>query len=144
VLAACAELGASLVAFSPLARGFLCDALPDPATLAERDIRRNMPRFSPEHYPANLRLLPAYRAIARDVGCTPAQLALAWLLARAPHIVPIPGTTRVAHLEEDLGAADLRLDADTVARLDAVISQRTVSGSRYGAQSAGEVDTENF
>lgn len=144
VLAACAELGAALVAFSPLARGFLCDALPDPSQLAERDIRRNMPRFSPEHYPANLRLLPGYKAIAQDVGCTPAQLALAWLLARAPHVVPIPGTTSAPHLQENLAAAELRLDANTMARLDAAINQQTVSGHRYGAQSAGEVDTETF
>ena len=144
MLAACAELGAALVAFSPLARGFLCDALPDPSQLAERDIRRNMPRFSPEHYPANLRLLPGYKAIARDVGCTPAQLALAWLLARAPHIVPIPGTTSVPHLQENLAAAELRLSADAMARAGAAINQQTVSGHRYSAQSASEVDTETF
>src|SRR5574337_839350 len=98
----------------------------------------------PEHYPANLRLLPGYKAIARGVGCTPAQLALAWLLARAPHVVPIPGTTSVPHLQENLAAAELRLDADTMARLDAAINQQTVSGHRYGAQSAGEVDTDTF
>lgn len=144
VLEACRELGAAFVAFSPVARGFLCDELTDVSTLDAKDIRRAMPRFAPEAYAANLKLLEGYRAIAREVGCTPAQLALAWLLHRGEHIIPIPGTTRVEHLHDDLGAVDVRLDAGTLARLDALINERTVTGERYNAQNAGEVDTETF
>jgi aryl-alcohol dehydrogenase-like predicted oxidoreductase len=144
VLEACRELGAAFVAFSPVARGFLCGELTDVSTLDAKDIRRAMPRFAPEAYAANLKLLEGYRAIAREVGCTPAQLALAWLLHRGEHIIPIPGTTRVEHLHDDLGAADVRLDAGTLARLDALINERTVTGERYNAQNASEVDTETF
>ena len=97
VLDACRELGAAFVAFSPVARGFLCGDLTDVSTLDAKDIRRAMPRFSPDNYAANLKLLPAYKAVARDAGCSPAQLALAWLLHKAPHIIPIPGTTSVEH-----------------------------------------------
>jgi aryl-alcohol dehydrogenase-like predicted oxidoreductase len=144
VLQACRELGAAFVAFSPVARGFLCDALPDVSTLDAKDIRRNMPRFEPANYAANLRLLPGYKALAREAGCTPAQLALAWLLHQGDHIIPIPGTTSVEHLREDLGAAGVRLDASLLARLDAHINQQTVTGHRYNAQSRQEVDTEDY
>ncbi|HSV46649.1 MAG TPA: aldo/keto reductase [Ramlibacter sp.] len=144
VLDACRELGAAFVAFSPVARGFLCDALHDVATLDAKDIRRAMPRFAPEHYAANLQLLPAYKALAREADCSPAQLALAWLLHKAPHIVPIPGTTSTAHLREDLAAAAVRLAPELLARLEALINQRTVSGHRYSEQARGEVDTEEF
>lgn len=144
VLDTCRELGATFVAFSPVARGFLCDALHDVTTLDAKDIRRNMPRFSPENYAANLKLLPPYKALAREVGCTPAQLALAWLLHKAPDIVAIPGTTSVEHLHEDLGAAEVQLSADVLARLEALINQDTVKGHRYSAQAAIEVDTEEF
>jgi aryl-alcohol dehydrogenase-like predicted oxidoreductase len=144
VLDACRELGIAFVAFSPVARGFLCDALHDVATLDAKDIRRAMPRFSPEHYARNLQLLPGYKALAREAGCTPAQLALAWLLHKRQDIIPIPGTTRVEHLREDLAAADVKLDAGLLARLEAHIHQGTVSGNRYSAQSRAEVDTEEF
>jgi len=144
VLDACRELGAAFVAFSPVARGFLCGDLRDVSTLDAKDIRRAMPRFAPDAYAANLKLLDGYQAIAHDVGCTPAQLALAWLLHKAEHIIPIPGTTSVEHLQDDLGAANVRLDAATMARLDALINERTVVGHRYNAQAASEVDTETF
>ncbi len=144
VLEACRAIGAAFVAFSPVARGFLCDALPDVSTLAPKDIRTAMPRFAPDNYAANLQLLPPYKALAAEAGCTPAQLALAWLLHKAPHIIPIPGTGSVEHLQEDLGAADLRLDAGLLAKLELLINQQTVTGNRYSAQSASEVDTEEF
>ncbi len=86
VLQACRELGASFVAFSPVARGFLCDALHDAGTLNAKDIRKTMPRFAPDTYVVNLKLLAPYKTLAREAGCTPAQLALAWLLHKAPHI----------------------------------------------------------
>lgn len=144
VLEACRELGATFVAFSPVARGFLCDALHDVSTLDAKDIRKAMPRFSPENYAANLRLLAPYKALAQEAGCTPAQLALAWLLHKAPHIIPIPGTTSVEHLTEDLGAADVQLEAGLLAKVEALINQHTVAGNRYSAQSQSEVDTETY
>jgi aryl-alcohol dehydrogenase-like predicted oxidoreductase len=144
VLDACRELGIAFVAFSPVARGFLCDALHDVSTLDAKDIRRSMPRFEPQHYARNLQLLPGYKALAREAGCTPAQLALAWLLHKREDIIPIPGTTRVEHLREDLAAAQVKLDASLLERLEAHINQGTVSGHRYGAQARAEVDTEDY
>ena len=144
VLEACRELGAAFVAFSPVARGFLTDSPPDTAAFLPQDIRRGMPRFKPEHFPANLALLVPFRALADELGCTPAQLALAWLLHKAPHIVPIPGTTRPEHLRDDLCAAAVRLDAAAMGKLETLINQRNVAGPRYAPQATGEVDTENF
>ena len=144
VLQACADIGATYVAFSPVGRGFLCGAPIDAATLPANDIRAGMPRFLGDNLAANLKLQAAYNAIAADAGCTPAQLALAWLLHKAPHIVPIPGTTSVAHLLEDVAAADIRLSAETLHRVEATVNQDTVVGSRYPAQATGEVDTETF
>ena len=144
VLAACRELGIAFVAFSPVARGFLCDALHDVSTLDAKDIRKGMPRFAPENYARNLELLPAYKALAQEAGCTPAQLALAWLLQRGPDIFPIPGTTSVAHLREDLAAADVKLAPDLVRRVEALVNQQTVHGNRYSQQARTEVDTEEF
>ncbi len=144
VLDACRELGVAFVAFSPMARGFLCGELQDVSTLDAKDIRRTMPRFAPQNYAANLKLLPAYKAIADDAGCTPAQLALAWLLHRGENIIPIPGTTSVPHLLDDLGAADVRLGENVMARLQTLINQNTVAGNRYAEQGNREVDTEVF
>lgn len=144
MLQACRELGVTLVAFSPVARGYLCDALHDVTALDAKDIRRHMPRFSPENYAANLRLLPAYKELAREAGCTPAQLALAWLLHEAPHVIPIPGTTRVDHMQENLGAADVRVAPGLLQRLEVLINQDTVTGDRYSEQSNREVDAEVF
>lgn len=144
VLDTCRELGITFVAFSPVARGFLCDALHDVGTLDAKDIRKTMPRFEPAHYAQNLKLLPGYKALAQEAGCTPAQLALAWLLHKGQDIVPIPGTTNVGHLKEDLAAADVTLEPSLVARLEAHINQNTVAGSRYSAQSRTEVDTEDY
>jgi aryl-alcohol dehydrogenase-like predicted oxidoreductase len=144
VLDACRELGAAFVAFSPLARAFLTGTLQDVSTLDAKDLRRSMPRFEPDCYARNLNLLPGVAAIAREAGCTLAQLALAWLLARGEHVVPIPGTTRLDHLEEDLKAADIDLPPALVAALDQQVNQRTVCGARYVPQTQAEVDTEEF
>ena len=143
VLQACRELGVSFVAFSPVARGFLCGPM-DVSAFDAKDIRRSMPRFSPENYAKNQTLLPAYNAIAAEVGCTPSQLAIAWLLQQGDDILPIPGTTSVDHLMDDIGAADVTLSADVIARLNALINQHTVHGDRYNAQANSEVDTEVF
>jgi aryl-alcohol dehydrogenase-like predicted oxidoreductase len=110
VLKACEELGTTFVAFSPVARGFLCGGLRDVSTLAANDIRRSMPRFAAETFAANLPLLEGYQAIAREVGCTPAQLALAWLLHKDSKLIPIPGTQNIRHLDDNMAAADGLLD----------------------------------
>jgi aryl-alcohol dehydrogenase-like predicted oxidoreductase len=142
VLDECRRLGAALVAFSPLARGFLTDITIEPAALLPKDLRRDMPRFSAPHFAANLRLLTGFRALAREAGCTPAQLGLAWLLQKAPNVFPIPGTTSIAHLEDNLGASQVALDADLLARLEALINPATVSGPRYSAAAQADIDTE--
>ena len=147
VLDACRELGASLVAFSPVARGFLADALttPDAADAFDaKDIRRSMPRFQGDAFAANLRLLDDYRALATEAGCTPAQLALTWLLSKGDHVLPIPGTTSIAHLEQNVAAADLVLSPEILAGADALINRHTVSGPRYNAATQAEIDTEEF
>jgi aryl-alcohol dehydrogenase-like predicted oxidoreductase len=143
VLKACEELGTTFVAFSPVARGFLCGPL-DIESFDAKDIRKSMPRFTPENYAANFKLFAPYQNLANEVSCSPAQLALAWLLHKAPHIIPIPGTTSVSHLLNDVGAADLKLNAKLIGKLDALINEKTVQGNRYSAQANFEVDTEVF
>jgi aryl-alcohol dehydrogenase-like predicted oxidoreductase len=144
VLDACAQLGTTFVAFSPLARGFLTGGVPDVALLDAKDIRRSMPRFAADSNAANQRLLAGYAALAREAGCSPAQLALAFVLGRGPHVIAIPGTTRIAHLEDNVGAGAVTLTPDLARRLDALINQRTVAGDRYNAATQAEIDTENF
>ena len=144
MLSATAADGIALVAFSPVARGFLSDSVGDPAAFAEKDIRGAMPRFSSENWPKNEALLPSWRALAAEAGATPAQLALAWLLSRGDHVVPIPGTTSVAHMRENFGTLSLSVDAASLARAGELISQSTVSGPRYAPASAAEVDAETF
>ena len=143
VLQACRELGVTFVPFSPVARGFLCGPL-DIAGFDAKDIRRTMPRFAHDNYAANLKLLPAYNALAQEADCSPSQLALAWLLHKGDDLIPIPGTTSVEHLLDDLGAVDVKLSAELMARAEDLINERTVKGDRYNAQANSEVDTEVF
>lgn len=145
VLDTCRELGVGFVAFSPLARGFLCGELRDPAAeLEPKDIRRAMPRFAPDNYRRNLQLLDEYGAIARAAGCTQPQLALAWLLAKAPFVVPIPGTRQPSHVIDNAGAAGLTVAPALIARLEALINRHTVAGQRYNEATQQEIDTESF
>lgn len=144
VLAACRELGTALVAFSPLARGLLGGDLRDVGKLEPKDIRRAMPRFSHEHYAANLKLFSAFEDEACALNCAPATLALAWLLHQGEDIIPIPGTSKPEHLWGLIAAPQLSLDAATLQRLDALINQRTVHGARYNAATQAEIDTEEF
>jgi aryl-alcohol dehydrogenase-like predicted oxidoreductase len=142
VLEACRELGTAFVAFSPVGRGALTDAPPDPAAFDAKDIRRSMPRFAAEHWPANHALQQRLAALAREAGCTVAQLSLAWVLSRGPHVHVIPGTTSVAHLHENLATPVL-----PAAVLDAVgtlMAPQAPSGNRYGLQAQSEVDTESW
>ena len=144
VLDVCRELGITFVSFSTLARKFLCGDLKDTSALLPTDWRHTSPRFHAEHYAKNLQLLHHYLAIARDVACTPAQLALAWVLHQAPHIVTIPGTSRIAHLKDNMGALTIELSPETLERLDQAINHHNVSGDRYNELASREVDTEVF
>jgi aryl-alcohol dehydrogenase-like predicted oxidoreductase len=144
VLDTCREIGAAFVAFSPLARGFLTGTLRDVGTLGERDLRRSMPRFAPEAYAANLRLLDGLAEVARELRCSLAQLSLAWLLHKAPHIIPIPGTRSIAHLDDNLGAGGVAIPPALMQRLDEIVNPRTVTGGRYDALAQAGVDTEEF
>jgi aryl-alcohol dehydrogenase-like predicted oxidoreductase len=144
VLAECRRLGITLVAFSPLGRGFLAGTMRSPAELHEGDIRRTMPRFQEAQFERNIRLLAPLGAIAARLGCTRAQLAIAWVLSQGDHVIAIPGTTKVVHLEENHGAGDIRLDAATKAELDALFQPASVAGERYPPATQAENDTENF
>jgi aryl-alcohol dehydrogenase-like predicted oxidoreductase len=144
LLDACRQLGAAIVAFSPLGRGFLAGAIGDPARLAPNDIRRGMPRFQEPHFTRNRALYERLVQVAREAGCTTAQLALAWLLQKAPYIVPVVGTTNGDHLTEDIAAAEMTLPEDVLARAEQVVNQRTVSGARYPPGTLEEVDTEDL
>jgi len=144
VLAACRELGVTFVAFSPLGHGFLTGQLRSLAALPATDIRRNMPRFQGENFARNLTLLDSFSRLAEEAGCSLAQLTLAWLLAQAEHIVAIPGTRRLKHLEENLHAADLPVALDVLARAASLIHPQIVSGPRYDAAQQREIDTEEY
>jgi aryl-alcohol dehydrogenase-like predicted oxidoreductase len=142
VLDACRELGTAFVAFSPVGRGFLAGGARDPASLAENDIRRSMPRFQGAALEANLRLLDRFTDLAAEAGCTPAQLCLAWLLAKDEIIVPIPGTSRPDHMMENAAAAEVKLSTDVIERLEALVNERTVTGHRYSEAMRAPIDTE--
>ena len=140
VLAECRRVGAALVPFSPLGRGFLGGGAPAPDALDPKDIRRAMPRFQAEAHAANAALFARYAALADRAGCTPSQLALAWLLAEGPDIVPIPATTRTARLTENLAAATLAVDPAILAEAAALIAPETVEGARYNDATLAEID----
>ena len=125
------ELGIGLVPYSPLGRGFLTGKIDESTTFAEGDFRDNLPRFTPEARRANQALVDLLGRIAQGKEATPAQIALAWLLAQKPWIVPIPGTTKLARLEENLGAASLTLTDDDLRQIDEAAAQITVEGARY-------------
>jgi aryl-alcohol dehydrogenase-like predicted oxidoreductase len=135
VLATVRELGIGFVAYSPLGRGFLTGSIRTPADLAPDDFRRGNPRFQGENVRKNLELVASEEEIAREKGCTPGQIALAWVRARGEDAVPIPGTKHVKHLEENAAAADVELSAADLARLDAVFPMGAAEGARYGDMS---------
>jgi len=141
VLDACRELGIGFVAFSPVARGFLAGAVLSDAYEAN-DIRRMMPRFHEPNLSHNLVLFRQFRALADQAGCTPAQLALGWVLSRRADIVPIPGTRSIAHLEENLAAATIAIDAAILDGVDAIFVPGAVAGTRYSPAMQAQIDTE--
>jgi len=130
VLPACRELGTALVAYAPLGRGMLT-ATVDRAQLADNDFRRLSPRFQEENFAANQRLVEVVKQLAEAKGCKPGQIALAWLLAQGPDILPIPGTKRIPYLEENVGAASVTLTAAEVARLSQALPPGAATGDRY-------------
>ncbi|MFF0575747.1 aldo/keto reductase [Streptosporangium saharense] len=131
ILPTARELGVALVAYSPISRGLLGGTLGTGDRLPDDDFRRNLPRFAGENGSHNEELVTEVRGIAEEVGCTPAQLALAWLLTRGEDVVPIPGTKRLRYLEENTAAADVTLTADQLAALDAAVPPDSVRGDRY-------------
>jgi aryl-alcohol dehydrogenase-like predicted oxidoreductase len=134
------ELGIGLVPFSPLGRGFLTGAVKRAEEYPEGDFRRNDPRYQGENFDANVRAAAAVRDLASRKAVTPGQMALAWLLHKGPDVVPIPGTKRRRYLEENVGAANVRLSADDMAQLDAALAPGTVAGPRYNEKMMSTVD----
>jgi aryl-alcohol dehydrogenase-like predicted oxidoreductase len=143
VLPVCRELGIGFVAYGPLGRGFLTGAFRDTSGLAEKDVRRRMPRFQAENLGQNLALVDRLQELARRKGCTPPQLALAWILAKGTDIVPIPGTKRRRTLEENVAAAAIVLTRADVAELDIAFPIGVAAGTRYPAESMQLLDAEH-
>jgi aryl-alcohol dehydrogenase-like predicted oxidoreductase len=127
------ELGIGFVPYSPLGRGFLTGKYKSPEDLEEGDTRRNHPRFQGEAFQKNLDLVEAIKALAAAKGCTPAQLALAWVLAQGDDIVPIPGTRRIRYLEQNMAALDIRLTQRDLEQIDGAIPKGAAVGTRYAA-----------
>ena len=140
VLPVCRELGIGLVAFSPLGRGFLSGTVKSLDGLAPNDVRRKLPRFEDGNLENNIALVERLEAAARNKGCTAAQLALAWLLAKGPDIVPIPGTKRRHYLEMNTEASEITLSAEEIAALDDAFPIDAAAGTRYGAESMHLLD----
>jgi aryl-alcohol dehydrogenase-like predicted oxidoreductase len=136
VLLTLRELGIAFVPFSPLGRGFLTGQITAPDDFGADDFRRHNPRFQGENFDRNLRLVGLVRELAASKGCTPGQLALAWLLAQGDDVVPIPGTKRRTYLEENAGALDVDLTAEDAARIDDLLPRGSVAGPRYEDMSA--------
>jgi aryl-alcohol dehydrogenase-like predicted oxidoreductase len=134
------ELGIALVAYSPLGRGFLGGRFTRLEDLAPGDWRRNHPRFQGENFTNNVAVAEQLRALASNKGCTPAQLALAWLLSAHDDVVPIPGTSNLSRLEENVAAADIRLDRDDLDSVERASPREAVAGKRYNPQSLALVD----
>lgn len=133
ILPACKELGIGFVPWSPLGRGFLTGQIQKFEDLAPDDWRRNSPRFQGDNFQHNLNLVTEVQKIAVEKNCTPAQLALAWLLAQDENIVPIPGTKRISYLLENLGALDVQLSDEDLTRIDTIVPRGAFSGERYPA-----------
>jgi aryl-alcohol dehydrogenase-like predicted oxidoreductase len=131
VLPVCEELGIGFVPFSPLGKGFLTGKIDEKTEFSANDFRNVVPRFSAEARAHNMALVERVKSIAERKAATPAQIALAWLLAQKPWIVPIPGTTKLHRLEENIGAVDIQLTADDLAEIERELASVNVEGERY-------------
>lgn len=140
VLPAARELGIAFVAYSPLGRGFLTGQFKTAEDLPADDYRRNSPRFQGENFQKNLDLVAKIKDLASRNGCTPSQLALAWVLAQGEDVIPIPGTKRLNYLEENLGAANVTLSSEDLRQIDAVLPRGAAAGERYQAQAMTAVN----
>ncbi len=140
VLPTCRELGIGYVAYSPLGRGFLTGQFQSPDDFPEGDFRKNHPRFQGENFDKNLDLVREVEKMAEAKGCTTAQLALAWVLAQGDDVVPIPGTKHVKYLDQNIGALEVRLSAEDLERLDAILPPGAAAGERYHAQGMATVN----
>ncbi|KAI1773990.1 Aldo/keto reductase [Hypoxylon cercidicola] len=134
LLATCRELGVAVVAYSPLSRGLLSGQIKSPDDFDHADVRRVYPRFSAENFPKNMRVVDELKAVADEKGCTAAQLTLAWLLSQGDDIFPIPGTTKLASLEENCAAASIELTADEAARIRSLVNEASCHGARYSPE----------
>lgn len=145
VLDACEELGVALVAFSPLGRGPL-GGTPghDLSELEANDMRHRFPRLYAENWPKNRAIIARFNMLAAEAGVTPAQLALAWVLSRGDHVHAIPGTASIPHMEENVAAVSLDIDAAIIARADEIVSPQTISGPRYPPEMQATIDTEEY
>ncbi|MEY4502299.1 MAG: hypothetical protein RIS52_2189 [Pseudomonadota bacterium] len=144
VLEACKELGITFVAFSPVGRGFLTGGLKEGQEWTKGDLRASWPRFQEPNLSANLKLVAGFKAIAEAEGVTPSQLAMGWVLSKGDHIVTIPGSQNIAHVEENIARWDWQPTAQVVARIDALINHSTVAGDRYSGPMKPTIDTEDF
>lgn len=144
ILDATKRIGAALVCFSPIARGFLAGRIASPDELTEGDIRRAMPRFQGDNLARNRLLLEQFADIAKTLGISPAQLSLAWVLSHDGHIVAIPGTTSLEHIEENFAARRITLDPAVRSEIDRLFAPGDIAGARYAAVTQGEIDTEEF
>jgi aryl-alcohol dehydrogenase-like predicted oxidoreductase len=140
ILPACRELGVALVPFSPLGRGFLSGTVRTLSGLDRDDFRRGLPRFQGQNLGQNLALIDRFAEVAQDKGVTPAQLALAWVLAQGDDVIPIPGTKRTKYLEENVAAATLSLSAADLARIEQAIPKASIAGDRYSPENLALVD----
>lgn len=144
VLDTCKELGAAFVAFSPTARKYLTGQLTDPSSIPAGDLRHSMPRFNADNYPANLKLLQPFLALAKEAGVLPVELAIAWVLAQGDHVIALPGTTQTQHMRQNANAGRLQLDASIIQRAGQMINQGNVHGPRYNDAAQADIDTEEF
>lgn len=144
VLETTRELGIAFVAFSPVGRGALCGTLGPSLAFGKGDIRGGMPRFDAANWPANHALMERFAALAARAGVAPSQLSLAWLLAQGPHVHVIPGTTSIAHLEENFATLSCDIAPEVLAEAGELVSQANVSGPRYPAAMQASIDTEDF
>jgi aryl-alcohol dehydrogenase-like predicted oxidoreductase len=142
ILDACDELGIGFVPYSPLGKSFLTGAMTKDAKLGEGDFRKNIPRFQPEAMEKNQAFVDLLKRVGDEKGATPAQIALAWLLAQRPTIVPIPGTTKLHRLEENIGAAEIELSRPDLRAIAEAASQIQPEGERYAPQQMAMVGRE--